>query len=426
MRTRILSNFSWLVADRMLRLVGGLLIGAWMARYLGPAQFGLLNYVLAFVAIFAAVARLGMDELAVREMTSNPEKTPVLLGTLLGLKLMAALLALLLIMTTAFVAHSGDAPTRLLVAVVALGVVFNVLDVYDLHFQALTASQSVVRARALSFFVFSLVRIAFILTEQPLLFFAAATTLEIALGGGMLAWLHWRQFGRMRWRFDSDMMLAIWKDGWPLVLSSALIVIHTRIDQVMLGQMLGTVEVGIYSAAIRLSESWLFVPIVLVQSVTPYLLKLASENPAFYQVRLMQLYSLVFWMGVVVGLATLVCGEFFIVLLFGEAFRDAFWPLVLVIWTGIFISHGVARGVWLVKENLQHYRLVTNLIAVPVNMMLNYLLIPHYGPAGAALASLLSIGGSTWLLPFLFERMRESSKQLLLSTHPRYLFVSAQ
>ncbi len=194
----------------------------------------------------------------------------------------------------------------------------------------------------------------------------------------------------------------------------------------MLGQMLGTVEVGIYSAAIRLSESWLFVPIVLVQSVTPYLLKLASENPAFYQVRLMQLYSLVFWMGVVVGLATLVCGEFFIVLLFGEAFRDAFWPLVLVIWTGIFISHGVARGVWLVKENLQHYRLVTNLIAVPVNMMLNYLLIPHYGPAGAALASLLSIGGSTWLLPFLFERMRESSKQLLLSTHPRYLFVSAQ
>lgn len=427
MKARLLANLNWLFADRLLRLVGGLAIGVWIARYLGPEQFGVLNYVLAFVALFSAVAKLGIDQIVIRDLTNSPEQQGAILGTTFALKLGAALIALILVLPAAWVAQDGDWSFMVLIAVVAAGMIFNALDAYDLYYQARVLSRYAVFARSVSFILFSAVRVILILKGYPLLYFAAATTLEIALGGGVLVWLHRsKQTSEPKWHFNWETMVSLLKDGWPLIVSSALIVIHTRIDQVMIGQMLGHAEVGIYSAAIRLSESWLFIPLIIVQTVTPYLMKLREINPQYYQARLLQLYSLMFWLGALAAGATIVFGEFSVVLLFGEQYRAAYLPLVLTIWTGIFISQAVARGVWMVGENMQGFRLANNLVAVPMNIALNLVLIPAYGVIGASMASLVSIGFSTWLLPFLFKPMRESNKQMLLSINPKYLLSGAR
>lgn len=422
MKAKLLANLNWLFADRVLRLVGGLVIGVWIARYLGPEQFGILNYALAFVALFSAVARLGIDQIVIRDLTSSPEQEGVVLGTTFVLKLGAALIALILVLPAAWLAQGGDWSFMVLIAVVAVGMIFNALDAYDLYYQAHVLSRYSVIARSASFILFSAVRVVLILAGYPLVYFAAAATLEIALGGGLLVWIYFRKRAiELKWSFQTRTMASLLKDGWPLIVSSALVVIHTRIDQVMIGQMLGHAEVGIYSVAIHLSESWLFVPLIIVQTVTPYLMKLRENNPSYYQARLLQLYSLMFWLGVLAAGATIVFGEFYVVLLFGEQYRAAYIPLILTIWTGIFISQAVARGIWMVGENMQVFRLVNNLLAVPMNIALNWFLIPMYGVIGASAASLISIGVSTWLLPFLFKPMRESNKQMLLSINPKYL-----
>lgn len=424
MRARLLANLNWLFADKILRLVGGLLIGVWIARYLGPEQFGLLNYALAFVALFGVVAKLGIDQVVVRDLTKFPGNQGAILGTVFALKLATGLIALFLVIPAAWVAQNGDWSFIVLVAVIAAGLIFNALDAYDLYFQTHLLSRYVVVARSVSFLLFIVVRVALVLGEYPLVYFAAATTLEFVLGSGMLVWLYRRtQSAEMKWYFHRETMASLLKDGWPLIVSSALIVIHTRIDQVMIGQMLGNVEVGIYSVAVRLSESWLFVPVLIVQTVTPYLINLREKNLAHYQARLLQLYSIMFWLGTFVGGMTILFGEYFVVLLFGEQYRAAYLPLVLTVWTGIFISQAVARGIWMVGENMQGFRLANNLIAVPLNIALNWLLIPIYGVVGASIASLISIGLGTWVLPFLFKPMREPNKQMLLSINPIYLFV---
>lgn len=422
MKGRLLANLNWLFADKVLRLLGGLIIGIWIARYLGPEQFGIFNYALAFVALFGAVAKLGIDQIVVRDLTGSPEKQGAILGTTFALKLVAGLIALILVLPAAWLAQDGDGTFMILIGVVAAGMLFNALDAYDIYYQAHVMSRYVVYARSASFLLFSAVRVGLIFGEYPLVYFAAAATLEIALGGIVLVWSYQRKHAtEQKWYFHRETMASLLKDGWPLIISSALIVVHTRIDQVMIGQMLGHAEVGIYSAAIRLSESWLFVPLIIVQTVTPYLLKLRETNVSYYQIRLFQLYSLMFWLGTLVGVGAFLFGEFFVVLLFGEEYRAAFLPLVLTIWTGIFISQSVARGVWMVGENLQGYRLANNLIAVPMNIALNWLLIPKYGVVGASVASLISIGVSTWIIPFLFKPMRTSNMQMLLSVNPKYL-----
>jgi O-antigen/teichoic acid export membrane protein len=423
MRARLLANLNWLFADKVIRMVGGLVIGVWVARYLGPEQYGLLNYALAFVALFGAVARLGIDQVVVRDLTRMPEKEGAILGTVFALKLASGLIALLLIIPVAWLARDGDWSFMVLIVVVAVGLVFNALNAYDLYFQAHVLSRYAVIARSISFLLFAVVRVALITGKFPLVYFAAAATLEIALGGGVLVWIYSRKFaGNAKWHFDQATMKSLLKDGWPLIISSALIIIHMRIDQVMIGQMLGNADVGIYSVAVRISESWLFVPVLLVQTVTPYLINLRERNPVYYQARLLRLYSIMFWLGALTGVMTILFGEFFVVLLFGDQYRGAYLPLVLTIWTGIFISQAVARGVWMVGENMQGYRMVNNLIAVPLNIALNWILIPKYGIAGASAASLISIGIGTWVVPFLFKSTRASNKQLLISINPKYLF----
>lgn len=427
MKAKLLANLNWLFADRILRLVGGLVIGVWIARYLGPEQFGIFNYALAFVALFSAVAKLGIDQIVIRDLARSPEQEGAILGTTFALKLGAALIAFILVLPAAWVAQGGDWSFMMLIAVVAAGMIFNALDAYDLYYQAHVLSRYSVIARSASFMLFSAVRVALILAGYPLVYFAAAATLEVALGGGVLVWQYrYKQLARSKWYFNRKTMWSLLKDGWPLIISSALIVIHTRIDQVMIGQMLGHAEVGIYSAAIRLSESWLFVPLIIVQTVTPYLIKLRENNSSYYQARLLQLYSLMFWLGVLAAGVTIVFGECCVVLLFGEQYRAAYMPLVLTIWTGLFISQAVARGVWMVGENMQGFRLANNLVAVPMNITLNLILIPAYGVIGASMASLASIGFSTWLLPFLFKPMRESNKQMLRSINPKYLLLGAR
>lgn len=88
----IIHNTGWLLGDKVLRLGMGLIVGAWVARYLGPSQYGELSYVLAFVAFFQVIAQLGFDGIAIRDMARDRESSPVILGTVFRLRLINSLI----------------------------------------------------------------------------------------------------------------------------------------------------------------------------------------------------------------------------------------------------------------------------------------------------------------------------------------------
>src|SRR5271169_3716703 len=202
MRAKLLANLNWLLADKVLRLVGGLFIGVWMARYLGPEQFGALSYALAFVALFGAVAKLGLDQVVVRDLTKSPEKQSVILETMFILKLAAGLAALVLIIPVAWIAQNGNLTEVVLITVIAAGLIFNALDTYDIYYQAHVLSRYAVIARSGSFLLFSVVRVALILGKFTVVYFAAASTLELAIGGAALVWLYKRKHGSEPWHLD--------------------------------------------------------------------------------------------------------------------------------------------------------------------------------------------------------------------------------
>ncbi len=385
----------------------------------------MLSYALAFIAFFSFLPRLGLSQIAVREYVANPEKEETITGTVFFLKLCGGIFSIILISLSVWLVKYEDTLVRLVVFLVALQFVFHSMDVIDFFFQSRVLSKYVVISRNVSFILTSLVRVFLIIYDYSVEYFACAILLE-SLATAFFLFIVYRKVNMSirRWRYDHETAVLLIKDSWPLAISNVLIVIHMRIDQLMIDSYLSTSELGIYSVAVRLSETWYFIPQIIVFTLMPYFVKLRSDNPAYYLGRLNQLYSVMFWMSAIVGGAIFLWGRDLVVLLYGLEYQDSYSSLVFNIWSGVFVSQALVRGIWLINENMQRYRLYNNLISVGVNILLNILLIPLMGIAGAALASLFTQFLGMWVLSMAWKPLRDQTISMISAINPKYLFRS--
>lgn len=422
-RAKLLNNVSWLLFDKIIRIIGSLFIGVWIARYLGPEDYGVLNYAMAYVALFALLVNLGLDQIVIREIVKHGRMVSYYLGTAFFLKLIGALTAMLLIIVSAHFSESSS-QVNLVIIIIGCMLLFQSLDVIDFFYQAKVLSKYVVMARTSAFVLSSLINIYFIVYEYSVIYFAIANVANALFSACFLvAVFKWTGNHILEWRFSIKIAKQLLLYCWPLALSMFLISIHTKVDQVMIGSMLNHEQVGIYSVAVKLSEFWIFVPGIMVSTLMPYFIQLRESDNEMYNHRLMQLYSIMFWMGVFVGVITIVFGRDIIGLLFGAAYADAYAALALNIWSGVFISQGIARGIWMISENLQKYRLYNNLIAVTLNIIINLALIPMLGITGAAIATLLTQAFGTWVFSLLWRPLRGSTINMIKSANPCYLVL---
>jgi len=421
-RTTIFRNLSWLFFDKVIRTVLLLLVGIWIARYLGPSDFGVLSYALAYTALFSVFIRLGLDQILVREIVKKEKLTNYFLGTAFVLKLVGGLLAIIFV-ALSLVLVSLDPLSKAVILIISAGFVFQSLDVIDYFFQSKILSKYVVVARNSALILTSALKIYFILNGFEVIYFALAQVLDFLLVGIFLTFAYRLRGNAVgEWQFSKKIAWRLLKYSWPLGLSLFLITIHTKVDQIMIGVMLDQTQVGLYSVAVQLSEFWYFIPAIIISTLMPYFVTLRTRNKALYQARLVQLYSLMFWLGTAAGIFVIFFGDQLVTLLFGEAYADAYLALVFNIWNGIWVSQGVARGIWLINENLQIYRLYTNAIIVILNLSLNFILIPLYGIAGAAIATLATQSIGTWVVSAFWRPIRGSTWSMIKSVNPIYLF----
>ncbi len=420
-KNRLLKNISWLFFDKVIRIFGGLFVGIWVAKYLGPNDFGVLNYALAYTALFMIFVKLGLDQIIVRELVKESKLTNYLLGTAFGLKLVGSVIAIVSISVSLYFVEIGSV-TKVVIFIISVGFILQSIDVIDYFYQSQILSKYVVIARNSAFVLSSLLKVYFIIYEYSVVYFALASIMDLMLVGVFLIIIYIKTGEDiLRWRFSKKIAIKLLKVSWPLAWSSFLIAIYMKIDQVMIGNMLDIEQVGIYSVAVRLFEFWLFIPAIIISTFMPYLINLREVNNELYYYRLMQLYSFMFWMGIFVGIVTFVFGEDIIRLLFGEAYIGAYSALVLNIWSGVAISQGMARSIWLIGENLQKYRLYNNIIGAILNIVLNIILIPKYGIVGAAVATLFTQSLGPWVFSFLWKPLRTSTWAMIKSINLIYL-----
>ncbi|MFT4304765.1 MAG: flippase, partial [Candidatus Woesearchaeota archaeon] len=291
--SKIVKNINWLTFEKVFRLVIGLVVYAVMARYLGPEQFGVLNYALAFAGLFLALNTLGLDSITVRNIVNEPKKAREYLGSTLVLRLVGSIILIVLSSIAIYFVRPDNTLLLFFVIIIATGYFFKSFETIDLWFQSEVKSKYTVFARSIAFFIVSGLKLLFVFTQQPLIAFVLMFALDSVISAILLIFYYKyvEKHSIFNWKPRFQVMKELLKDSWPLILSGIAVMIYMRIDQIMIGSMLSDQAVGIYSAAVKLSETWYFLPMIITASVFPAILNARKKSKELYLKRIQTLYD---------------------------------------------------------------------------------------------------------------------------------------
>ncbi|MED5099949.1 flippase [Niallia circulans] len=411
-------NISWLMTEKLLKLFLNLLVNIWIARYLGPENFGLLNYSIALVAIFTSLASLGIDGIVVRELVRNKTNTHILLGTAFFIKLFGGLSSVLLIyITCLFSSIKGESLT--VTMIISLSFILNSFLVIDLWYQKLVKSKYSVISRVVGMIIFAVVNITFILLEKSTEWFAISILLETIITILGLVYFYILQNNKIsKWNFSWVISKQILTESWPLIISGMAVVVYMRIDQIMIGNISGNKELAIYSVAVRIAELWYAIPVIIMSTMYPMLIKLKEFDKSKYSIRLQQIYDFMSLLGIVIAIPVTFFSNEIIRILYGMDYLNAGPILSLYIWIGIFVSIGTTNTSYLNMNMLTKFSMLASVAGVITNISLNILLIPLYGALGATIASIISYWiqshGVYLFIPSCKELVKIINKALLI------------
>jgi len=421
---KVVANMAWLFADRFMQMGLGLLIGIWVARYLGPEQLGVFNYAIAFVSLFNPLTTLGLDSIVVRDLAQDSSRKHEILGTAWLLKLLSGLLTLLL--TTAIISllRPDDRLTHWLVGIIAAGTIFQSFETIDFWFRSQIESKYTVFAKNIAYIIAAIIKIALIQMQSPLVGFACIKAGDIALSALALLFVYHRQ-GQLitLWRVNLPIAQKLLKDSWPVIFSGISIYIYAQIDQVMLGQMAAPSSLGIYSVSVKLSEVFNIIPTVIYSSLLPALVKKYQEGENVFLETMQGVYDLMAVLWFLIAIAISPLSDWIVDILYGEAYADAGNVLAVYIWSQFGSNFGTARALYINVKNLFRISLIISIVGAVINIILNSWLIPQYQAMGATVATLITYFIATIFMNLFFADLRKLVPLILKSlVIPQSLF----
>ncbi|MGP9596441.1 flippase [Psychrobacter sp. AOP29-E1-4] len=410
------ANATWLIGEKFLRMFMGLFVGIWVARYLGPEQFGLLSYAQSFVFLFTAIATLGLDSIVVRELVKDQSQRNVLLGTAFTLKLIGSF-CILPLLWLGVQLTSNDSYTNLLIFIIASGTIFHSFNVIDFYYQSSVLSKYMALANTITLALSSIIKIVLILNKASLVVFAIVGVFDtIILSLGLIYFYGQKTHHSLKeWQFDRVVAKRLLADSWPLIISSVMISLYMKIDQVMIKEMLDNDAVGQYAAAVRISEAWYFLPMAICSSIFPAIINAKKVSETLYYQRLQRLYSAMVWLGIAVALPMSFLSDWIVSLLYGSAYVETGQILMVHVWAGIFVGLGVASSIWINIEKLMLISTYRTTFGLVINIVFNYVLIKNIGILGAAIATLLSQMSAAYLYDIIDKKMYINFKMKTLS-----------
>lgn len=393
---KYLKNTGWAFLGKFFSLIISFITTIYVIRHLGPNNYGLLTFSISFVGLFSFLASLGIDNILYRELSKDIGRKDELLGTSLFLKITASLMAIIIILVSSHLLQN-DQVTKLLILINSFTLFFSSFGVIGYFFQACVQAKYQASSLIIVSLILNSLKILVIFFNKGIIYFAFVFFLENLLYA-IIGFILYTRSGNniFSWRFKKELAFSLLKDSWPLMISSAFVLIYTRIDQVMLKFMTTNFNVGIYDAAARISEIWYFIPSLIISSIFPAIINSKKVGIEFFKTRLTKLYSLVFYLAVIVAFPVSFFAHSIIQILYGDDFIDGALVLSIYVWAGIPVFLTIAINTYLLAENKTWVSFTGSGIGMITNVFLNILLIPLYGIYGAAVATLISYS----IIPF--------------------------
>ena len=411
-KNRVVKNAGWIISGRIAQVLINFILSLFTLRYLGPDNYGLINYAAAYTGILSSVSSLGINAIIVKEFVDKPGQEGVILGTSLGLRLVASALSTVAILCVSFIWDANEPETHLVVTLYSVGAILNSFEVFTYWFQSQLQSKKTSIATLCAYTVMAGYKIILLMLDMPVSYFAIASAIDYAVIAVILVGYYVRDKGArlsFSWRYGSQLL----KSSHHYILTGLMVSIYAQTDKLMLKQMVNESETGFYSVAYSLSGIWCFVLAAIISSLNPIIMEAHKGDRLKYGRLNRLLYNIVIYLSFFVAGIYMMTGEWIVVFLYGEAYRPAAIPLKILAWQTAFSYLGVARDTWIVCENKQKYLKYIYISAMLANVSLNAVWIPVYGVAGAAFASLVTQVITTFIVPFFIVELKENVHMML-------------
>lgn len=415
LKSKNILNSGWIIGEQIFQMLVQLVVGVITARYLGPTNYGSLNYTASFVTFFTSIATLGMDGVIIKKLIEHPNEEGVYIGSCMGLRLFASLLSIVSVSVIVYILNPSDFIKLVLVFLQSFQLSFKAIEILDSWFQRHLKSKYVSIGKMAACIIVSAYKIYLLATSKSIIWFALSNSLMEAVIA-FVEWIFYKREGGKKLGFSFKIGKEVLSESYHFILSGLMVAIYSQMDKIMIGQMLTDTDVGYYTTATAICSMWIFVPTAIINSFNPMIMELKkSGNETMYLRRLQQLYSFVIWLCLGFSLVIVVLAKPIVLILYGSSYLGAVGALRITIWCETFAVIGTLRGIWIICENKNKYVKYYITIGAVVNLILNAILIPRTGINGAAIATLFTQITTSLVAPLFFKETRVHTGMVLRS-----------
>lgn len=390
-KAKIITNVFWAVTGKVVTMLSTLVVGIFVARYLGPEQYGLMNYVVSIVTLFTVFATFGTTEIIIRELAKKELPKEIILGSAFAIRIGLAVVCFFAIGIYLFFAKETT-ETAAMILIYASSIFFACFDVIRFYFTSIVENEYVVKSEVFRALVGALVKVILLFFHAPLVAFVAALAFDFLLLATGYVFAYKEKVGSIRnWGVDKAFIKVLLSTSFPLLISSAAMIVYQRIDQVMIAKMLDNESVGYFSTAASFIGVVTFIPAIMVQTTSPLLVGFWKNDKERYKKESQRIMNLTTWVTMLICIILSLLSDPIIRYTYGSAYLAAVPVLRILVFKAVGVALITMGGQLIVIENIHKWAFVRNILSCVVCVICNYYFIPLWGVIGSAWATIITV-----------------------------------
>lgn len=405
LQKKMLANVSWAIFGKVFNMLGTLVIGIFIARYLGAREYGVLKYVISIVSLFTVLATFGTDNIILRELSKPLQDKSAILGSAFIFRVLMSVITFLLLMF--FVRFYEKDSTIIKYILLYATSLFSVpLAVSALYFKSVLKNEFIVKSEIIRTLFSVSLKVLFIVYDIPLFWFVFISAIDIIFPFVFCLFFMRNMQNPLKWTVNVKLIKFLGRASLPLLLAGVSATISSQVDQVMLRKFIGTESVGFYGVAISFLSLIIFLPQIVGTTVFPILVGIKEKSEKQFEEKIQLFSDFVFWGSFVLALIVSLLAQWFVPLLYGPEYAPSIPILQILAWKCVIVSFGITTTYWAIAYGFQKSIMIRDIIGALVNIGLNFLLIPKFGTVGAAWTTIISYSISVYFSHYFIRNMR--------------------
>ena len=418
--SKVLKNASWIIVCKIVQSLIALVISTISARYLGPSNYGLINYAISVVSFVVPIAQLGLRNILVEEIVSHPEKEGQSLGTALVMSVVASLFCIAGCLTFVSVVNAGERDTLIVCGLYGISLVFQMTEMIQYWYQAKLLSKYTSVAMLISYVLVAAYKIFLLVTRKGIYWFAVSYTFDYFIISAILLFLY-KKLGNQKLSFSLDLGKKMLGRSHYYIVSGMMVTVFSQTDRIMIKMMQGNADTGYYATACTCAGLTAFVFTAIIDSMRPMIFESKKLSQREFEHNISRLYSVIIYLALCQSVVLTLFAKPIVLILYGKTYAPAILLLRIITWYSAFSYMGSIRNIWMLSEGKQQYLWVINLSGAVLNVIGNLILIPIWGAAGAAIASVATQFFTNFLLCLIFRPIRPTAKLIWASLNPKLI-----